>query len=64
MSHREDLEQVTSSPGISVSFFHDHPAHVMGLLGVLNEGMYLEPLALGLAKVSFQKKTWHEQSGR
>lgn len=49
MSHREDLEQVTSSPGISVSFFHDHPAHVMGLLGVLNEGMYLELLALGLA---------------
>lgn len=49
MSHREDLEQVTSSPGISVYFFHDHPAHVMGLPGVLNEGMYLELLALGLA---------------
>lgn len=45
----EDLEQVTSSPGISVYFFHDHPAHVMGLPGVLNEGMYLELLALGLA---------------
>lgn len=48
ITHREDLSK-SRLPGISVYFFHDHPAHVMGLPGVLNVRDVPGALALGLA---------------